>query len=126
MQAPQGFSLLELMDAAATGVEVLAVAVILLAIVLGTYRFLTHIRDGDPAQYRTYRNHLIKGLLLGLELLVAADIIRTVSVDATMNSVLILGLLVVIRTILSWSLDLEMEGRWPWQDAAADAARQKS
>jgi uncharacterized membrane protein len=122
----QGFSLLAAMDAAATGVEVLAVAVILLAIVLGTYRFLTHIRDGDPVQYRTYRNHLIKGLLLGLELLVAADIIRTVSVDATMNSVLILGLLVLIRTILSWSLDLEMEGRWPWQDAAAGAARQQS
>ena len=126
MQAPDGFSLLDAMDTAATGVEVLAVVVILLAIILGTYRFLMHVRDGNPAEYRAYRNHLIKGLLLGLELLVAADIIRTVSVDATMNSVLILGLLVLIRTILSWSLDLEMEGRWPWQVAAAEAARQKS
>jgi len=56
-----------------------------------------------------------KALLLGLEILVAADIILTVALEATLESVLILGLLVVIRTFLSWSLVVEIERRWPWQ-----------
>jgi uncharacterized membrane protein len=54
-------------------------------------------------------------MLLGLEILVAADIVRTVALEATLESVGILGLLVLIRTFLSWSLDVELEGRWPWQ-----------
>jgi uncharacterized membrane protein len=53
--------------------------------------------------------------LLGLEFLVAADIIRTVALEPTMQNVIILGLLVVIRTFLSWSLVVEIEGRWPWR-----------
>jgi len=56
-----------------------------------------------------------KALLLGLEILVAADIIRTVALEATLNSVIVLGLLVLIRTFLSWALVVEIEGRWPWQ-----------
>jgi uncharacterized membrane protein len=52
---------------------------------------------------------------LGLEILVAADIIRTVALEATLQSVAILGLLVLVRTFLSWALAVEMEGRWPWQ-----------
>ncbi len=58
---------------------------------------------------------MAKALLLGLEILVAADIILTVALEATLESVLILGLLVVIRTFLSWSLVVEIERRWPWQ-----------
>jgi uncharacterized membrane protein len=54
-------------------------------------------------------------LLIGLDLLIAADIINTVILEATLENVLILGLLVLIRTFLSWSLELEMDGRWPWQ-----------
>ncbi|MCB0165772.1 MAG: DUF1622 domain-containing protein, partial [Anaerolineae bacterium] len=54
-------------------------------------------------------------LLLGLEILVAADVIRTVALEATLNSVMVLGILVLIRTFLSWALVVEMEGRWPWQ-----------
>ena len=55
-----------------------------------------------------------------MEILVAADIVRTVALDATLESVLVLGLLVVIRTFLSWSLVVELEGRWPWQHDASD------
>ena len=58
-----------------------------------------------------------KSLLLGLEILVAADVVRTVALDATLNSVAVLGLLVLIRTFLSWSLVVEIEGRWPWTQA---------
>jgi uncharacterized membrane protein len=55
-----------------------------------------------------------------LELLVAADIIRTVALEPTMTNVLMLGILVIIRTFLSWSLVLEIEGRWPWNAPAAE------
>jgi len=58
-----------------------------------------------------------KALLLGLEILVAADIVRTVVLEPTLQSIAVLGLLVLIRTFLSWALVVEIEGRWPWQPA---------
>ena len=64
-----------------------------------------------------FRRTLGRSILTGLELLVAADIIRTVAVEPTLQSVLVLGLIVVIRTFLSMSLQVEIEGRWPWQRA---------
>jgi uncharacterized membrane protein len=62
-----------------------------------------------------FKNYIGRTLLLGLEILVAADIIRTVALDPTLESVAVLGLLVLIRTFLSWSLVVEIEGRWPWR-----------
>lgn len=106
------------MELAALGVEVLAVAVIVVAIVYGTVRFLIQVRSRADA-FQFYRRRLGRSLLLGLELLVAADIVRTVSDTTTVISVTILGILVLIRTFLSWALVVEMEGRWPWQGAAA-------
>lgn len=76
-------------------------------------RFLS--RRSDRTTYTTYRHVVGRGLLLGLEILVAADVIRTVALDPTLANVLVLGLLVLIRTFLSWSLVLEIEERWPWQ-----------
>jgi uncharacterized membrane protein len=102
------------MQSAALGVEVLAVAVIVVAIVYGTARFLMQVKSRTDA-FQFYKSRLGRSLLLGLELLVAADIVRTVSVTTTMVSVTILGVLVLIRTFLSWALVVEMEGRWPWQ-----------
>jgi len=67
--------------------------------------------------YRQFRQDLGRGILLGLEFLVAADIIRTVAVTPTLESVLVLGLIVVIRTFLSLALQMEVEGRLPWQRA---------
>jgi len=78
-------------------------------------------RDGPV--YARFRRVLGRGILIGLELLVAADIIRTVAVEPTLESVSVLGLIVLIRTFLSWSLEVEIAGRWPWQksrDAAPD------
>ena len=60
-----------------------------------------------------------RSVLMGLEVLVAGDIIRTVAVDPTLENLLVLGLLVIIRTFLSWSLEVEIDGRWPWQAAQA-------
>ncbi|TXC68397.1 DUF1622 domain-containing protein [Sphingorhabdus soli] len=68
-------------------------------------------RDVVPA----FRKTLGRSILTGLELLVAADIIRTVAVEPTLQSVLVLGLIVLIRTFLSFSLEVEIDGRWPWQ-----------
>lgn len=72
--------------------------------------------------YETYRRRLGRSILLGLELLVAADIIRTVAVTPTFESLGVLGLIVLIRTFLSFSLQLEITGRWPWQKRKAAAA----
>lgn len=69
------------------------------------------------AAYETLRSTFGRSVLLGLEILVAADLIRTIAVAPTLQNLYVLGLLVVIRTFLSWSLDVELEGRWPWQRA---------
>ena len=74
---------------------------------------------GWPAAYHRYRAELARGILLGLELLVAADIVGTVAVTPTFESLAVLGLIVLIRTFLSFSLEVEIEGRWPWQHSAA-------
>ncbi|KRE78275.1 DUF1622 domain-containing protein [Arthrobacter sp. Soil763] len=71
--------------------------------------------------YRSYRQLLGRSILLGLELLVAADIIRTVAVTPTFESVGVLAIIVLIRTFLSFSLELEITGRWPWQKQPSGA-----
>jgi len=76
------------------------------------------IMDYIPVNaYSMYRQDLGRAILLGLEFLVAGDIIRTVVVSPTLDNVLVLGLIVLIRTFLSMALQLEVEGRWPWQRA---------
>lgn len=102
---------------AATGIEVLAVAIVVLVIIFATVTYAMKImaRQADIATYTEFRNRIGRALLLGLEILVAADIIRTVVLEPTLNNVVVLGVLVLIRTFLSWSLVLEIEERWPWQ-----------
>jgi len=75
----------------------------------------------QPGAYENYKHQLGKTLLLGLEFLVAADVVRTVALEPTLTNVAVLGLLVVIRTFLSWSLTVEIEGRWPWQASVGTA-----
>jgi uncharacterized membrane protein len=101
-------------------IELLAVAIIVVGITSATYLFLTR-RDELPPKDRNarYRERLGRTLLLGLEVLVAADIVRTVVLDPTIESVAVLGLLVLIRTFLSWALVVEIENRWPWQPLPA-------
>jgi len=102
-------------------IEVVAVAVIVAglgyALIQSGVAFA--MREGGESAYRRLRNLSARILLLGLELLVAADIVRTVALEPSLTSVAVLGLLVVIRTFLSWSLVVEIEGRWPWQAAPA-------
>jgi uncharacterized membrane protein len=69
--------------------------------------------------YRSYRYNLARSILIGLEFLVAGDIIRTVAGDLTFNSVILLGLIVVIRSMLGIQFEMEIEGRWPWKRGKA-------
>ena len=105
------------MEGAATGIEVFAVAVIVIAMAFGTVRFLMHLRQRPADAYTAYKMHLGRALLLGLEFLVAADIIRTVALGPGLRDVVTLGVLVIVRTFLSWALVVEIEGRWPWNEA---------
>ncbi len=99
----------------AEGVEALAVLVIVGGIVYGIVRFFLHTRLKIEGAYKRFKDRIGNSLLLGLTFLVAADIIRTVALNPSLQSVVVLGLLVLIRTFLSWALAVEIEGRWPWQ-----------
>ncbi len=92
------------------------VAIIVLGAMVASVRFAlgTHQESREGA-YRAYRQAVGRTILLGLEFLVAGDIIRTVAIDPTFRSVGVLAVIVLIRTFLSFSLELEIEGRWPWQ-----------
>jgi len=107
---------------ASLGIELLGALVIITGVIqvvvtYGTIRFI--FKKEEPGAYENYKHQLGKTLLLGLELLVAGDVVRTVALEPTLNNVAVLGLLVLIRTFLSWSLSVEIEGRWPWQPKVA-------
>jgi len=96
-------------------VELVGVALILAGAAAATIRFVVRwTRASLDEAYREYRQDLGRAILLGLEFLVAGDIINTVAVDPTFRSVGVLAGIVVIRTFLSFSLEVEIEGRWPW------------
>ena len=122
-----GNGLFVLIEYAAVLIELLAVAIIIFSIVtaLGRYLFRRFIRRIDEDHYHQLKVSLGKALLLGLEVLVAADIVRTVALEATLESILVLGLLVLIRTFLSWALVVEIEGHWPWRQANSEGAGTK-
>jgi len=82
-------------------------------------RTFRHLPEGIA--YRTLRRQLGRSIILGLEFLIAGDIIRTVVVADTLENVAVLGLIIVIRTFLSVTLHLEVEGRWPWQTEKHDS-----
>ena len=104
-----------LIEIVGTGVDfggvVIVVVGVLLASVLALRMALRHV----VGAYEAYRRLLGRSILLGLEFLVAADIIRTVAVTPTFRSVGVLAVIVLIRTFLSFALELEITGRWPWQ-----------
>lgn len=107
-------------------IDVIGVCVICIGIAVAFVRYfgrLPQMQDARAATpYRRLKIEIGLALLLGLEILVAADIVKTVAVEPTFDSLGVLGLLVVIRTFLSWTLVLEIEGHWPWQKSRSDAA----
>ena len=107
----------EFREVRVVAIELLAVCVIAVGVVYAVGSFVI-ARSGNrllQGYNRQFRARLGNSLLIGLEILVAADIIRTVALEPTLTNVAILGILVLVRTFLSWSLVVEIEGRWPWQ-----------
>jgi uncharacterized membrane protein len=107
-------------------VEILGILIILIGAMVALGRFLLNMDAGKgDDRISCLRSNLGRAILLGLEFLVAADIINTVAIEPTMDSVLVLAGIVLIRTFLSWSLEVEIEGRWPWQRAAAERGQRE-
>jgi uncharacterized membrane protein len=105
-------------------IEVGGIAVIVLGIVGATILVLWQVlrgRSGSDA-FSLYRSNLGRAILLGLEFLVAADIINTVAIEPTLQSLAVLGGIILIRTFLSFSLEVEIEGRWPWDRHKGETA----
>ncbi|HBI82110.1 DUF1622 domain-containing protein [Orrella sp. NBD-18] len=104
--------------------DIIGVVIIATGFVWGLAKFVLATLKGQGSQgYDAFRVQLVRALLLGLEVLVASDIIRTVAISPSLQSVSILAAIVLIRTFLSWSLILESEGRWPWQPAKNDGSK---
>ena len=97
------------------GVTVILLGALLATAVVGRNAMVV---DDLGKIYHKFRTTLARSILLGLEFLVAADIIGTVAVEPTLQNLSVLGLIVVIRTFLSFALQLEISGRWPWQRAS--------
>lgn len=97
-------------------IEGIAIVIIVIgltaAIITGVW---AAFREGAERGFEVFKLHIARALLLGLDVLIAADIIRTVTLEPTLENVAALGLLIVVRTFLTWTLVVEAEGRWPWQ-----------
>ena len=107
-----------LVETAAEAIELVGVAIIVVSGAAALVQYGRETLRSETSRleaYRELRLRVGRGLLLGLEFLVAADIIATVLISPTLRSVAALGLLVVVRTFLSWSIEVELHGRWPWQ-----------
>ena len=108
----------EIIETVGTAVETAGVAIMVIGATIATVRFLFWRKGNTVNAYRLCRQDMGRAILLGLEFLVAGDIIDTVVVDPTLDNVMVLGLIIIIRTFLSIFLHLEVEHRWPWQHEA--------
>jgi uncharacterized membrane protein len=110
----------EVMEIVGTAVDGVGVFIVAAGAVVATARLLVRRVHDIGNYYSSYRQDIGRAILLGLEFLIAGDIIRTVVVAPTIQNVLVLGLIVLIRTFLSLSLQLEIEGKLPWRREAQD------
>ena len=112
----------EIISIAGYAIEAVGVIVIVAGSCISSVVFIRTFRNlPEGIAYRTYRRQLGRSIILGLEFLIAGDIVRTVVVADTLENVAILGLIILIRSFLSVTLHLEVEGRWPWQTEKRDA-----
>jgi uncharacterized membrane protein len=103
------------MEHISKGFEWIAVAVLIAAFALGVVAAAVQAAGDPGAAYRRGREVFGRGILLALEILIAADLVRTVAVEPTLDNIGVLGLIVVVRTVLSFSLDVEIDGVLPWR-----------
>lgn len=117
---PEANALIEFI---ATAIDVLGVLVIVLGTMMAIGMVIFWRLFGKPTgdRYTTFRIVMGRGMLIGLEVLLAADVIKTVALEPNFSNLGALGLLVLIRTFLSWTLTVELTGRWPWQERPEEA-----
>lgn len=107
---------LEYLGQAGVAISLFAVAVIIVGFIRATWRYARRFRESTQADnFDLFKGELGNTLLLGLEILVLAEVIRTITVTPTFSSLTILLAIVVVRTAVSWNLTLSTKGRWPWQ-----------
>ena len=103
------------MERVVDGFEIAGVAILVIGSLLALVRAAVNLRRGAPAAYQRARQDVGRAILLGLEVLIIADIVLTITVEQTVESALTLGLIVLVRTFLSFSLEIELEGDLPWR-----------
>ena len=112
----------DLFGIAGYAIEAGGVISIIIGFVLSAIWFVSRLRRlGSLDAYQRFRQDLARSIILGLEFLIAGDIIRTVTVDQTLTGAAVLALIVLIRVMLSLTLEFEIEGRWPWQRGPENA-----
>lgn len=110
--------LISIIESISFGLEIIAVIIILFAVLLALINLFRHLFMHETTQecINVFKRTASKGIQVALELLIAADIIHTVVLSASLENVAILAILVLIRTFLSWTLVYETEGSWPWNN----------
>ncbi len=118
----------EIVAVISRGIELSGVIILVLGLLTATLRFIFRgtSESEDISPYQQYRRDMGRGILLGLEVLVAADIISTVTISPTLESVFVLAIIVFVRTFLSFSISLEVDGRFPWQKKQQSGTGQSS
>lgn len=112
---------IEIIRAVSDVMDAIGVAVVSIGVLWGFVLFAKNLAIQTSSEaYTVFRVQIVRALILGLEILVAGDVIRTVAISPTLSSVAVLGAIVLIRCFLSWSLTLEIDGRWPWQAPRKD------
>ena len=107
---------IEIIRSVSDVMDAIGVSVVSIGVLWGLFCYAKAlITQSADIAYKTFRVQIVRSLILGLEILVAGDVIRTVAISPTLTSVAVLGAIVMIRCFLSWSLTLEIDGRWPWQ-----------
>src|SRR5215207_4822726 len=105
------------------GFQIAGVAILVIGSLLALVRAAVNARQGAPAAYQRARQDVGRAILLGLEVLIIADIVLTITVEQTVESALTLGLIVLVRTFLSFSLEIELEGNLPWRRGSRRVGR---
>jgi uncharacterized membrane protein len=123
MRHSSGMEFTEVIELVGKVIDGAGVGAIVIGALIATIAAVGKLVRKEAAVYVPYRRALGRSILLGLEFLVAADIIRTVAITPTLESVAVLAGIVLIRTFLSFSLELEISGRLPWQKKTEDVAR---
>jgi uncharacterized membrane protein len=117
--------ILGFLERAGLVISLFAVAVIVVGFILAALRYANrHRAEGRERSFQDFKIELGSALTLGLEILVLADVIDTITTKPTFQSLGFLAFLVVIRTIVSWTTSLEVEGHWPWQSSPDDDGEQ--